>query len=116
MRQYTATEAWAVMGHRAPSLWRTSFSDVLSHLDNVDNSTTAYIIISALHKVDAPIGSPTASLGHVDDDNDDRGHRRARDGRLDGSSAAGGGGQHRRRRDRERSRSALKAGFGLAWL
>ena len=51
----------------------------------------------------------------VDDDDDDRGLRSARDGRLDGSSAAGGGGQHRRRRDRERSRSALSKAF-LAFL
>jgi len=59
-------------------------------------------------------GACTYLHPYVDDDDDDRGLRSARDGRLDGSSAAGGGGQHRRRRDRERSRSALKA--GLAWL
>ena len=65
-------------------------------------------------------GACTYLHPYVDDDDDDRGLRSARDGRLDGSSAAGGGGQHRRRRDRERSRSALKAfkqaWLGLAWL
>ena len=55
----------------------------------------------------APIyGACTYLHPYVDDDDDDRGLRSARDGRLDGSSAAGGGGQHRRRRDHERSRSA----------
>ena len=60
-------------------------------------------------------GACTYLHPYVDDDDDDRGLRSARDGRLDGSSAAGGGGQHRRRRDRERSRSALSR-LGLAWL
>ena len=53
-------------------------------------------------------GACTYLHPYVDDEDDDRGLRSARDGRLDGSSAAGGGGQHRRRRDRERSRSAQK--------
>ena len=59
-------------------------------------------------------GACTYLHPYADDDDDDRGICSARDGRLDGSGAAGGGGQHRRHQERERSRSAQN--FGLACL